>query len=37
MKYNATTGMHELEEGDAEAQFAAVPSGDFSGYKMIII
>ena len=34
MKYNATTGMYELEEGDAEAQFAAVPTGDFSKYRM---
>tara|TARA_R100001224_G_scaffold100650_1_gene71909 strand:+ start:257 stop:1144 length:888 start_codon:yes stop_codon:yes gene_type:complete len=34
MRYNAATGMFELEEGDAEAQFAAVPTGDFSKYKM---
>ena len=34
MRYNAETGMYELEEGDKEAQFASVPTGDFSGYTM---
>ena len=34
MRYNAATGMFELEEGDEEAQFASVPSGDFSKYRM---
>ena len=34
MRYNAETGMFELEEGDKEAQFASVPTGDFSGYTM---